>query len=194
MIDINSETFTLVIVPILIFLARLVDVSFGTMRIIFVSRGMKHIASIFAFFEIIIWLFAISQIMEHLNSISYYLAYAFGYATGTYVGILIEEKMAIGRVIVRIITKKDATELVETLRATGYGVTSFGGHGATGDVKLVYATVERKDLDDILTIIKKFNPKALFSIEGVRLANEGTFPLRKDRHWSFDLGTNHRSK
>jgi uncharacterized protein YebE (UPF0316 family) len=194
MIDIDSETFTLIVVPILIFLARLVDVSFGTMRIIFVSRGMKHIAPIFAFFEIIIWLFAISQIMQHLNSILYYLAYAFGYATGTYIGILIEEKMAIGRVIVRIITKKDATELVEALRSTGYGVTSFDGHGATGDVKLVYVTVERKDLDDILAIVKKFNPKAFFSIEGVRLANEGTFPLRKDHHWSFDLGTNHRNK
>jgi uncharacterized protein YebE (UPF0316 family) len=122
------------------------------------------------------------------------LVYAFGYVIGTYIGILIEEKMAIGRVIVRIITKKDATELVETLRVTGYGVTSFDGHGATGDVKLVYVTVERRDLDDILAIIKKFNPKTFFSVELACLANEGTFLLRKDRHWNFDLGTNSSSK
>jgi uncharacterized protein YebE (UPF0316 family) len=194
MTDPNSEVFALIVVPILIFLARVSDVSFGTIRIILISRGMKYVAPIFGFLEITIWLFAISQIMQHLNSISYYLAYAFGYTTGTYVGILIEEKMAIGRVIIRIITKKDATELLERLRSTGYGVTSFDGHGATGVVKLIYVTIERKDVDEILEIIKKFNPKAFFSIEGVRLANEGVFPLRKDHHWSFDLGTSRHNR
>ena len=148
---------------------------------------MKYVAPIFGFLEIVVWLFAISQIMQHLNSILYYLAYAFGYTAGTYVGILIEEKMALGRVIIRIITKKDATELVECLRSTGYGVTSFDGQGSTGIVKLIYMTVERKDVDDMLKIIKKFNPKAFFSVEGIRLANEGVFPLRRCRHWSFDL-------
>ena len=62
--------------------------------------------------------------MQYLNGVSYYLAYAFGYSAGTYVGILIEEKMAKGRVITRIITKKDATELIEGLRSTGYDVAS----------------------------------------------------------------------
>lgn len=127
MISTSSYTFSLLIIPILIFLARVVDVSFGTISIILVSRGMKNVAQIFGFFEIMIWLFAISQIMQHVSNIVYYLAYASGYASGTYVGILIEEKMAIGRVIIRIITKKDATELVEHLRSTGYGVTNFDG-------------------------------------------------------------------
>ncbi len=192
MIDTSSETS--IIVPILIFLARVIDVSFGTIRIILISRGMKYVAPIFGFLEIIIWLFAISQIMQHLTNITYYLAYAFGFATGTYVGIFIEEKMAIGKVIIRIITKKDATELVENFRNTGYGVTIFNGQGATGQVKLIYMTVERKDIDDILKMINKFNPKAFFSVEEVRLAKEGTFPLRKAHHWSFDFGSNHHHK
>lgn len=96
-------------------------------------------------------------------------------------------KNALGRVIIRIITKKDATELVGCLRSTGYGVTSFDGQGSTGIVKLIYMTVERKDVDDMLKIIKKFNPKAFFSVEGIHLASEGIFPLRRCRHWSFDL-------
>jgi uncharacterized protein YebE (UPF0316 family) len=90
-------------------------------------------------------------------------------------------------VIIRVITKKDATELIECLRSTGYCVTSFDGCGATGTVKLIYITVDRKELDYILEIIKKFNSKAFFSIEGISLVNEGIFPLRKDHHWSFDL-------
>src|SRR3972149_10009159 len=176
----NSEILSLIIMPILIFLARVIDVTFGTIRIIMISRGMKFVAPIFGFLEIIIWLFAIGQTIQHITNITYYLAYACGFAAGTYVGMVIEEKMAIGMVIVRIITKRDATELVEHLRDTGYGVTSFDGQGSKGQVKLIYMTVERRDIDNILEIIKKFNPKAFFSIEEVRLTKEGVFPLRKN--------------
>ncbi len=194
MIDINSETFSLIIIPILIFIAKIADVTFGTVRIILVSRGRKFIASIFGFFEIIIWLFAIIQIMQHLTNIVYYLAYAFGFAVGTFVGILVEEKMAIGTVIIRIITKKDASELVEHLRSIGYGVTSFNGQGATGPVKLIYMTIERKDIEEIVEIIKEFNPKAFFSIEEVRMENAGIFPLRRGHRWNFDLGLYRHNK
>ena len=193
MFDINSESFSLIVVPILIFIAKVADVTFGTIRIILISRGRKFIASIFAFFEIIIWLFAIIQIMQHLTNITYYLAYAFGFATGTFVGILVEEKMAIGMVIIRIITKKDASELVEHLRSMGYGVTSFDGQGSTGIVKLIYMTIERKDIEDIVEIIKEFNPKAFFSIEEVRMENAGVFPARRGHRWNFDLDL-HRHK
>jgi uncharacterized protein YebE (UPF0316 family) len=193
-IDINSETFSLIIIPILIFIARVADVSFGTIRIILVSRGRKHIAPIFAFFEIIIWLFAISQIMQHLTNITYYLAYACGYATGNFIGVWVEEKMAIGMAVIRIITNKDASELVKRLRSTGYGVTSFDGQGATGPVKLIYMTIERKDIDNIVEIIKEFNPKAFFSIEEVRMENAGVFPLRKRHHLDFDLRLHRHNK
>lgn len=194
MFNINSETFSLIVIPILIFIARVVDVSFGTIRIILVSRGRKFIAPIFGFFEIIIWLFAIGQIMQNLTNIAYYLAYAFGFAAGTFVGICVEEKMAIGMVIIRIITKKDASKLVEYLRSIGYGVTSFDGQGATGQVKLIYITIERKDIDSIVEIIKEFNPKAFFSVEEVRMENAGIFPLRRCNRWNIDLGLNMHKK
>lgn len=103
---INSGTFSLIILPILIFLARIVDVTFGTIRIIFVSRGLKWLAPIFGFFEIMIWLFAIGQVFSNMTNITYYVAYAGGFACGNFVGIWIEEKMAIGTMVVRIITKK----------------------------------------------------------------------------------------
>lgn len=194
MIYISSYTFSVFIIPMLIFFAKVVDVTFGTIRIILVSRGAKRVAPIFGFFEIMTWLFAISQIMQNLTNITYYLAYGFGFATGTYIGILIEEKMAIGRVIIRIITKQNCAELLEHLRSTGYGVTSFDGQGSTGLVKLIYMTIERKDSGEILEIIRGCNPKAFFSVEEVRLVEEGIFPLRKTRHWSFDLGLNYRNK
>jgi len=121
--------------------------------------------------------------MQHVDNIIYYLAFGSGFATGTYVGIMIEEKIAIGRVIIRIITRKDTTALVKHMRSIGYGVTIFDGQGVTGQVKLIYATIERKDLGNILEIIKNFDKKAFFSIEEVHLVKEGTFP--KNHHWRF---------
>ncbi len=178
----SSETFSLIILPLLIFTARVLDMTLDTIRIIFVSRGRKFLATFFGFFEIIIWLFAIGQIMQNLTNITYYLAYAGGFATGVFVGISIEEKMAMGTVVVRVITKREATELVEYLKSEGYGVTSFDGQGATGQVKLIYTTIRRRDADIVVGMIKRFNPKAFFSIEEVRSASEGIFPPIKTHY------------
>ncbi len=184
----SPEFFSLIILPLLIFTARVADVTLGTIRIIFVSRGRKFLAPLFGFFEIIIWLMAISQIMQHLTNIIYYFAYASGFATGNFVGIWIEEKMAMGTVVVRVITKKDAGELVEFLKTARYGVTSFEGQGATGQVKLIYTTIKRKDVNNVVEIIKRFNPKAFFSVEEVRTASEGIFPaVKQQRRFSFDF-------
>ncbi|MDW7725518.1 MAG: DUF2179 domain-containing protein [Candidatus Methanoperedens sp.] len=175
----NSQTFSLIILPVLIFTSRIIDVTFGTLRIIFISRGEKFIAPVFGFFEILIWLLAIAQVMTNLTNVTYYLAYAGGFAMGTFVGIYLEEKLAMGILIVRIITKKEANELVENLKSKGYGVTSFDGQGAIGPVKLIFTTIKRKDVDKVVEIIKRFNPKAFYSIEEVRSASEGIFPVKK---------------
>lgn len=183
----SSETFSLIVLPLLIFTARVLDMTLDTLRIIFISRGRKFLATFSGFFEIIIWLFAIGQIMQNLTNITYYLAYAGGFATGVFVGISIEEKIAMGTVVVKVITKKEAVELVEYLKLEGYGITSFDGQGATGQVKLIYSTIKRKDLDNVIGMIKRFNPKAFFSIEEVRLANEGIFPpIKTQSGISFD--------
>ena len=175
----NSETISLIILPILIFLARIVDVTFGTIRIIFVSRGMKWLAPIFGFFEIMIWLFAIGQVFSNLTNITYYVAYAGGFACGTFVGIWIEEKMAIGTLVVRIITRKEGNQLIEFLKAESFGVTSIDAEGATGKVKIIYTIIKRRDVKKVIDIIKRFNPRAFYSIEEVRSARDGIFPLEK---------------
>jgi uncharacterized protein YebE (UPF0316 family) len=177
----DSGTFSLIILPILIFLARIADVTFGTIRIIFVSRGMKWLAPVFGFFEIIIWLFAIGQVFGNLTNITYYVAYAGGFACGNFVGIWIEEKMAIGTLIIRVITRNDGLQLIEQFRSQSFGVTSFDAEGSTGKVKIIYTIIKRRDLQKIIVIIKRFNPRAFYSIEEVRSASEGIFPPEKQR-------------
>lgn len=163
---------------LLIFCARVCDVSLGTMRIAFISRGEKYIAPAFAFFEMMIWLFAISQIVMNLTNIAYYFAYALGFSTGVFTGMRLEEKLAIGSRVIRVITRRDADDLIEALRAAGFGVTSVDATGTSGDVSLVFSVVKRTDLPQYVDLVKQFNPNAFYSIEDIRFVNQGIFRSR----------------
>ena len=144
---IDSNTFSWVILPLLIFLSRIIDVSIGTIRIIFVSRGKKNLAPLLGFFEVLVWITAISQIMKHLDNVACYFAYAAGFAAGTFVGMMIEEKLAIGMLVVRVILVKDECQLRERLSSSGFGVTVVDAQGANGEVKIVYTIIKRKELE-----------------------------------------------
>jgi uncharacterized protein YebE (UPF0316 family) len=174
-----SDLFTWVIIPLFIVLARIVDVSIGTLRIIFVSRGYRFLAPVLGFFEVIIWLLAIGEIMKNLNNPICYIAYGLGFALGNYLGILLEDRLSIGQVIVRVITRRDATQLVEILKQKNYGVTSINAEGSTGKVKLIFLIINRSRLTDVVDQIKHFNPNAFYSVEDVRSVTEGVFPLEK---------------
>jgi uncharacterized protein YebE (UPF0316 family) len=171
----NSEVFKLIIIPLLIFFARICDVTLDTARIIYVSRGMKILAPLIGFFEVLIWLISITQIIHNLTNFVYYIAYAGGFAMGNFIGIYIEERMAIGTVVIRIITQKEATDLIEHLKHDGYGVTHIDAKGTMGPVKVVFTIIKRRDVNRVISIIRKFNPAAFFTIEDIRSVREGVF-------------------
>jgi uncharacterized protein YebE (UPF0316 family) len=173
---IDSELFKWVVLPFFIMLARVIDVSIGTIRIVFVSRGHKVIAPILGFFEVLIWLLAIGQIMRNLSNVMCYIAYGAGFALGTYVGLIIEEKLAIGILLVRIITHKDSSELIEALKKADYGVTSVPAYGTSGKVDIIFTLIRRSAISDVMRIIERFNPRAFYSIESVKAVREGIFP------------------
>jgi uncharacterized protein YebE (UPF0316 family) len=177
---ISPGIFNWLILPLLIFLAQIANVCMETLRIVFLSKGMKYLAPVIAFFEIIIWLLAIVGVLNNLSNISYFLAYAFGFALGTYVGLVIEEKLSIGMVIMRIITT-DGTgeEITEFLQAEHYGTTNLDAKGARGGVMMIISLVNRDDVPRITRHIEETNPDAFFSIEDVRYVNQGVFRPRK---------------
>jgi uncharacterized protein YebE (UPF0316 family) len=184
----ESGYFMWVILPLLIFFARLVDVTLGTMRIIFVSRGVKYLAPLVGFFEVIIWLLAIRIIMQNLNNPICYIAYGGGFATGNYIGIFLERKMAVGRGILRIITRKDATELIRTLRDQGFGVTSIPAEGNEGNVSIIFMVIRRMDFKKITELVQEHNPQAFYTLEDVRYVSEGIFPSREPVYYRPFLG------
>lgn len=168
------------LVPILIFFARIIDVSMGTIRVIFTSKGYKYYAAILGFFEVLIWLIAMKYIMSNLSNVFCYIAFAAGFAAGTYAGILLEERLSVGSVIIRIITGSDAGPLLAELKAKRFVPTSLGAEGPDGKVHLIFSVINRKDIPKVKTMVKKFNPNAFYTIEDVRHSNKaneiGLFP------------------
>lgn len=165
---VNSPYFATVIVPLLICLARITDVTIGTLRIIFVSKGYKILAPILGFFEITIWLIAITQVMKNLDNYVNILAFATGYSLGNFIGILIENRLAIGMVVMRIITKRDSTALVKALRLSRFNVTVVDADGNLGAVSIIFMNLKRSQIKKATSIIYHYNPLATYSVEDIR--------------------------
>ena len=180
---ISPVIFAYVIVPLLIFSARVCDMSLDTIRVIFMSKGIQYLPAFIGFFEVIIWLVAIGQVMNNLTNVVCYIAYGAGFATGTFIGMAIEEKLSLGLTSVRIITKGDPAELMQFLRSHNYGVTSIDGEGGTGKVKMVFTIIKRQDLNHVIVIIKDFHPNAFYSIEEVKSVAEGVFPAQNSHRF-----------
>jgi uncharacterized protein YebE (UPF0316 family) len=174
----DTWIFLWVILPLLIFFSRAIDVSLGTMRIIFVSKGQRLLASLLGFFEILVWIIAITKIMQNITNFIYYIVYAGGFAAGIYFGVLIEERLALGLVSIHVFTAKGANKLLKKLRKKNYGVTSRISHGETGKIDELFIVINRKNLGYVLKILKEYDRDAFISVEDVRLVKGGIFPHR----------------
>lgn len=163
------------LLPILIFFGRICDVTLGTLRIIFVSKGERYKAPLIGFFEVFIWIVIISQIFSRANDMIAYLSYAGGYAAGNYVGILIESKIAFGIVLCRVYSRKNGAELVTMLNGLGYGATMLHGSGSVGEVDIIESVIERKNAKNLAKAILNFDKNAFYVIEDVRTKQKGIF-------------------
>lgn len=174
-----------VVIPVLIFLARVLDVSIGTMRVIFITRGMRLLAPLVGFFEVLIWLIVIGEVLSNLTHWVNYVAYAAGFAAGNYVGMVIEHRMALGKAIVRVITRVDAEILTENLRKHKILLTVLDAAGNNGPVKVLFMVVARTQLPFVLDLVNEYNPRAVYTIEDVRFVSEGLSPMPEVKRRRF---------
>jgi len=173
----SSDIFSFLILPLLIFLARICDVSINTIRIIYMLGGRRLTATLLGFFEAFIWLLVIREIFKHLDNWLCYVAYPAGFACGIFVGMIIEEKIAYGKVIVRIITRKDVTQLIDYLNSQHFRFTKVNAKGPDGNENLVFTVLDRERLDELLNKLKALIPTAFYTIEKVKAAAEsGVLP------------------
>lgn len=151
-----------------IFIARICDVSIGTVRTIVTVQGRTTIAFFLGFFELIIWISVASTVVLQINeSPLLIIFYALGFATGNVVGILVERKLALGSIILRVITAKNGKEIAATLREKGQAVTTFTGEGMKGPVTELYIACRRRDLKWLLPKVWELDVNAFYVTEQV---------------------------
>ena len=158
----------ILLTSLFIFACRVTDVSLGTVKLIYIIQGRRFIAAIIGFFEVSIFLLAIAKAIGGIHHPISVIAYAGGFATGTLLGITIEGKLALGWAQVSIISPKHSLEIIETLRAMGFGTTVVDGQGRQGPVQLIYSVVKRRDTKAILKIVDGIDKSAFMTINDSR--------------------------
>lgn len=150
----------------LIFFARIIDVSVGTLRTISIVQGRTKIAFFLAFIETSVWLIVLSQVLPKvMHTPLLGVFYAFGFASGNVVGILVEKRLAMGYTNFRVITTKFAKEITNSLREKGFAVTNFEGEGKDGKVTEIYVVSDRKNLPALIKVVKEIEPDAFYIAE-----------------------------
>lgn len=178
---VSDQLFNYLIMPLLIFCARVCDVSINTLRIMFMMNGKRNIAPFLGFFEALIWLLAIGQIFQNISNPMSYVAYAAGFGTGTYVGMYFEEKLALGRVLVRVITPNPLPELMEYMKEKDFRFTNVGAEGRYGKVQLTFTVMKRDSLKEFIAKVKSLDSKAFYTIESVKRVSEDELNVMDDK-------------
>ncbi|MBN2146715.1 MAG: hypothetical protein JW726_04970 [Anaerolineales bacterium] len=171
---------------LMIFAMRVVDISLYTMRIMMVMRGRKGLAWLFAFCQSVVYVTAIRAVLSNLDNWMNVVGYAAGFATGNVIGIMIESKLAMGHIHLRIISSGCGDEITETLRQNGFAVTETAGHGRNGTVSLLYMDVLRRDVELVTKITEQCDAKAFIMAQNVRPLQRGFWhhPNKRSALWT----------
>lgn len=173
---IEFDVTSYVLLPVLIFLARVADVTVATVKLMFVVNNVRKMAAILGFFEALITIMALSRIMQDASNILAFVMYAAGFATGTYVGMWIEEKLAYGSVLIRIISKNIPYELLSYLTENQYRYSMMDANDQSGNTQVLFAVCKRSKIGTFLTNLENTAPQALYTIEGVKQVSHDLLP------------------
>ncbi len=161
--------------PFFIFFARITDVSIGTMRTICVVRGFRLLAVLLGFFEVTIWVVAVSGVFRHLDRWPNVIAYGTGFASGNAVGMWLEQKLALGMQALRFISQSRSAAVAECLRLAGYAVTVVAAHGREGDVSISFVVVPRRETPTVMRLAHQIDPEVFATVEDIRSARVRIF-------------------
>jgi len=166
--------------PVVVFLLRMTDVSMATVRMLLIVRGHRVVAPMIGFLEILIWVTAIGIVVQHLQSPLHIIGYAAGFATGNYIGLVLEEHLALGLATVRTVVRSGGAELAGQLRDAGFGVTEMIGQGRDGPVEVLYSVLPRRQALECLTLINRGSPESFVVVDEPRRVLRGwQFPAKK---------------
>lgn len=168
-----------------IILARIGDVSMGTLRTICVVQGRRRVAPILAFFEVLLWVLVVSKVVTSLHQPIYAVSYALGYSLGNFVGMTIERRIAMGEQVIRVFTHHGA-ELATALRNEGFRVTEFVGKGRDGPITLLFLQTNRRQVYGLAERLHRLDPSCYYVVDDIRQASSVLHRLhRQTTGWSW---------
>ncbi len=159
----------------LIFVLRLISVALGSLRMLMVFRGYRAASWFISLGESLIFIIAVQQVLTGSVGLWEKLAYAAGYATGTILGMWLEERLALGYSNVRIISSRQGPRLAHILRSEGFAITEIPGRGLEGTVGVLECAVPRKQVPEVLRLVQQIDPQAFITIEEIRPPMRGHF-------------------
>jgi uncharacterized protein YebE (UPF0316 family) len=168
----------LILGGLVIFALRVLSVTIGTVRTLLTVRGLKLASAAMGFVEVLIFVLAISQVITDIGNIWNVLGYCGGFAVGTIVGMALEDKLALGFAVVRIMSTTRWPEIIQALRGGGYGATKVIGEGKDGPLGIVYTVVRRKEVRDVVQMCEQLDQQAFITVEDAGRVYRGFLPAR----------------
>lgn len=159
-----------------IFLSRVANVALGTVRTLLVVRGERIAATLIGLFEALFFVVAVGKVVQDLTNIPNVLAYCLGFAAGTWVGMILENRLALGYVLVRIVSLQKGRRIALALREKGYGVTEMLGEGRAGRVGVIDVVAKRKDVPLITSVGREVDGDAFITVQEPREVYRGYIP------------------
>lgn len=161
----------------LIFILRVIGITLSTVRVLTMMRGQKLVSAGLGFFEVLVYVIAIGQVVNNLSNVWNILGYCLGFSAGTLVGMALDERMVGGYANVRIISRYQAQGIVEAIRDAGYGATLDWATGRSGSVGMVLATVRRKEVTEVCDLADQVDSKAFITVDEARTVRRGYMHL-----------------
>ena len=164
---------------LLIFLLRVVDVTMRTIRVIIVTRGHRYLAALIGFFEVSIWVVAISRVIDNIDSVWSVLGYGGGFAAGTLLGAWVEDKLALGNVYIHVVSLSKGQEIAHRIRQAGCGATELRAEGQSGPVHLVRVVAPRRRAKRIIQLVDEVDATSFVTVEDARQVKRGYLRVMK---------------
>ncbi len=178
------ESIPVWVVGTAIFLLRIVDVSIGTIRTIAMVQGHRGFAVALGFAEVLVWILAVAQVVTRIDDTPWLAPfYAGGFATGVWVGMAIERRLALGRYVIRIISRTHSPAIVAALRGRGHVLATFAGETPEGPVNLLFVSARRPQVREVLDVARKIDPDVFVLVEAAMEWSENVYPAPHTTGW-----------
>jgi uncharacterized protein YebE (UPF0316 family) len=165
----------LLLLPVLVFVAGVADVSFGTGRMLMVTAGLRWQAAVLAMIQIAVFIFAISAVVTNLDNPLTFAGYTLGWGAGTFLGMWVEERIALGFRLIQVINGDASVSVSDSLRDLGYRVTRIDGHGMRGSVEIAVTVIPRRSMARARAHIEAIAPRAFITVERAERPFGGSF-------------------